>query len=134
MPGLQKNTSLQFLDLGYNTLHDLGVELLAEWLRSRPNLLGLNIAGNAMRDSSAVALGMSMPFSKIRFLDISYNEIKDEGMIFLLNSIKKPYMLRYLYFWGNRFGPKTNKVSYTKKNKHNQFWSQKDINPIKERF
>ncbi|KRT78279.1 hypothetical protein AMK59_8373 [Oryctes borbonicus] len=47
------------------------------------------------------ALSFHMPFSKLRLLDISHNKIGDDGMIDILNSLKKPYSLRLFYIWGN---------------------------------
>lgn len=41
------------LDLGYNRMGDMGIELLALWLRTRPPLLGLNVAGNGIKDTGA---------------------------------------------------------------------------------
>jgi Ran GTPase-activating protein (RanGAP) involved in mRNA processing and transport len=108
--GLKQNTSLRFLDLGYNNICCVGVEFLADWLKLRPDLLGLNIAGNNVKDHGAVALSFGMPFSKLRYLDISYNHIGNEGIIAILNSIKKPYILRYFLLWGNHFTHPANKA------------------------
>lgn len=108
--GLKQNTSLRFLDLGYNNICCVGLEFLSEWLKTRPGLLGLCIAGNNIKNHGAIALSFGMPFSKLRYLDISYNKITDEGIIAILHSIKKPYMLRYFLIWGNLFGHRTNKI------------------------
>lgn len=57
------------------------------------------------------ALSFTLPFTKIRLLDISYNRIKATGIQDLLNTIKKPYMLRFLSMWGNELNDVTNRVS-----------------------
>ncbi|XP_044267601.1 leucine-rich repeat-containing protein 34-like isoform X1 [Tribolium madens] len=108
--GLKLNTSLKFLDIGYNNICCVGVEFLSEWLKTRPPLLGLCIAGNNIKNHGGVALSFGMPFSKLRYLDISYNYIGNEGIIAILNSIKKPYMLRYFLLWGNSFSHPANKI------------------------
>lgn len=51
--GLNRNKTLRFLDMGYNNIGDYGLEILAEYLKTRPNLLALNIAGNAITDIGA---------------------------------------------------------------------------------
>ena len=83
---------------------------MSDWLKTRPDLLGLNIAGNNVKDYGGVALSFGMPFSKLRYLDISYNHIGNEGIIAILNTIKKPYMLRYFMLWGNNFNHPANEV------------------------
>lgn len=108
--GLKQNRSLRFLDIGYNNICCVGVEFLSDWLKTRPDLLGLNIAGNNVKDYGGVALSFGMPFSKLRYLDISYNHIGNEGIIAILNTIKKPYMLRYFMLWGNNFNHPANEV------------------------
>lgn len=39
--------------MAYNHIGDYGLEILAEYLKTRPELLGLNIAGNAITDIGA---------------------------------------------------------------------------------
>lgn len=113
------------LDLGYNKVGDHGIEEIAKWLRTRPNLIGLNVSGNAIGNTGARlfsisclsasllslilfrALSFHMPFSKIRLLDISHNKIGDDGIIDILNSLKKPYALKLFYIWGNDIKQKT---------------------------
>lgn len=54
-----------------------------------------------------------MPYSKIRLLDISDNKIKDKGLMYIFHTLKKPYVMQLLYFWGNSFDSRTNKVETT---------------------
>lgn len=100
--GLRKNTTLLFLDLGFNRIGDYGIELLARYLAEGPQLLLLNVAGNDINDTGARALSFGMPFSKLRALDIGRNNLTDSGVIDILNTIKKPFFLRFLNIWGNK--------------------------------
>ncbi|GJQ84961.1 hypothetical protein Trydic_g562 [Trypoxylus dichotomus] len=105
--GLKCNETLLLLDLGYNRIGDHGLEAIAKWLRTRPNLLGLNVSGNGIGNTGARALSFHMPFSKLRLLDVSHNKIGDDGMIDILNSLKKPYSLRLFYIWDNFINQRT---------------------------
>ncbi|XP_056629845.1 leucine-rich repeat-containing protein 34-like [Diorhabda sublineata] len=105
LSGLLVNKTLQILDLGCNRIGDLGVEMIAVWLKSRPALRALNICANNIRDSGARALSMGMPFSNIRMLDISANHITDIGLTDILDTAKKYCRIRILFMWGNKFGP-----------------------------
>lgn len=100
--GLRRNNTLLYLDLGYNKIGDHGAEILADYLRECPQLLLLNIAGNGIRDLGARALSLGLPYSHIRALDISHNNINDEGIMDILSTIKKPYFMRFLNLWGNK--------------------------------
>ncbi|KAF9812497.1 hypothetical protein SFRURICE_018985, partial [Spodoptera frugiperda] len=100
--GLRKNTTLLYLDLAFNRIGDYGAELLGQYLAEGPQLLFINIAGNGIQNTGARALSFGLPYSKIRALDISRNLITDTGIIDILNTIKKPYFLRFLNMWGNK--------------------------------
>lgn len=100
--GLQCNKTLLYLDLGYNKLGDYGAELLGKYLTGNPQLILLNIAGNSINDTGAIALSHGLPYSKIRALDVGNNKFTDEGVISLLNTLKKAYYLRFLNLWGNK--------------------------------
>lgn len=102
--GLRRNTSLLYLDLGYNSIGDYGIELLAKYLAEGPQLVLLNVAGNCINDTGARALSFGLPYSKVRALDISKNNLTDTGVLDLLNTIKKPFFLRFFNIWGNKFG------------------------------
>ncbi|CAH0404409.1 unnamed protein product [Chilo suppressalis] len=102
--GLRRNHTVLYLDLGYNRIGDYGAELLAKYLAENPQLIFLNIAGNEIKDTGARAISFGMPYSKLRALDISNNKITDRGVLDLLNTIRKPYYLRFLNIWGNKFG------------------------------
>lgn len=99
--GLRRNNTLLYLDLAYNRIGEYGAEILGQYLAEGPQLILLNIAGNDIRNTGARAISFGMPYSKIRALDISHNKILDRGILDILNSIKKPYYLRFLNIFGN---------------------------------
>lgn len=51
--GLDRNKTLRLLDIAYNHIGDYGAEVLSNYLKSSPNLLGLNMAGNGIADIGA---------------------------------------------------------------------------------
>lgn len=99
--GLRRNEALLYLDLGYNNIGEYGAELLGKYLAEKPPLIFLNVAGNGIKDTGASALSFGLPYSKIRALDIGHNKITDNGILDLLNTLKKYYYLRFLNIWGN---------------------------------
>lgn len=105
--GLRKNNTLLYLDLGFNKIGDYGIELLAKYLAEGPQLVLLNVAGNSINDLGARALSLCLPYSKIRALDISRNRLTDTGLLDILNTVKKPYFLRFFNIWGNKIGHPT---------------------------
>ncbi|GLV39755.1 Ran GTPase activating protein [Carabus blaptoides fortunei] len=108
--GFKHNKTLLMLDLGYNRIGDNGIEHIAHYLKNKSALLGLNVAGNGISNIGARALSFTMPFSRIRLLDIGYNKITDRGILDILNSIKKPIRMRVLNIWGNTMTHITNRV------------------------
>ncbi|XP_075988775.1 uncharacterized protein LOC142984820 [Anticarsia gemmatalis] len=105
--GLRRNDTLLHLDLGYNKIGDYGIELIAKFLAEKPPLIILNVAANTIHDLGARALSLGMPYSKIRSLDISANKLTDEGLLDLLNTIKKSFRMRFFNIWGNKIGHPT---------------------------
>ncbi|XP_045770887.1 leucine-rich repeat-containing protein 34-like [Maniola jurtina] len=99
--GLRRNDTLLYLDLGYNRIGEYGAQLLGKYLAEKPPLIFLNVAGNGIKDTGARALSFGLPYSKIRALDVGYNKITDDGILDLLNTLKKYYFMRFLNIWGN---------------------------------
>lgn len=108
--GLRRNDTLLYLDLGYNKIGDYGAELLGKYLSEGPQLILLNLAGNSINDTGARALSFGLPYSKIRALDMSNNRLTDRGVLDLLNTIKKPFFMRFFNIWGNKLGDVTCRV------------------------
>lgn len=107
LDGLFVNTTLEMLDLGCNTIGSFGTELIADWLRTRPTLRGLDISANNIKDSGARGLSFGLPFSKIRYLDLSNNKISDTAMADVIDTLKKYCQMRILYIWGNEIGKRS---------------------------
>ncbi|KAJ8977928.1 hypothetical protein NQ317_002902 [Molorchus minor] len=103
--GLAINKYLQVLDLGYNKMGDLGIQSIASWLKTRPVLRALIVPGNYIKEFGARALHFGLPFSRVRYLDMTDNKINDVGLTFLLDSIKKSTQMRLFFIWGNTVGP-----------------------------
>ncbi|CAH1954224.1 unnamed protein product [Acanthoscelides obtectus] len=99
--GLMCNKTLEMLNLGCNRMGDMGAELLGCWLKTRPPLRGLNVSANNIKNIGARALSYGMPYSKLRFLDISNNKIGSAGLENILDTLKKYCQMRILAIWGN---------------------------------
>ncbi|KAK5866594.1 hypothetical protein PBY51_020773 [Eleginops maclovinus] len=83
---------LRELDLGYNSIGDTGVRELVEGLRDQNcklktiRLQGCGLTGQACKDL-ALALRQSW---KLRELDLSMNEIGDDGVRYLADGLRSP--------------------------------------------
>lgn len=107
---LKRNKTLLYLDLGFNKIGEFGAELIGKYLKENQSLILLNIAGNGIKNTGARALSFGLPFSKIRALDLGKNKLTDEGILDVLNTIKKSYYLRFLNIWGNIIGKRSCEV------------------------
>ncbi|XP_043256279.1 leucine-rich repeat-containing protein 34-like [Colletes gigas] len=104
------NNTLHLLDLGCNNVGDHGIIYLANWLTKRPALKILILCRNIITDHGAREFSFALPFSKLLSLDISYNKITDNGMVDILNTLKKSPLLRQLRIFGNCLGHPTAKI------------------------
>lgn len=96
--GLKENDTLLYLDIGLNKIGNHGIEVLARFLKRRPTLLGLNVSANNIKDTGARALSLNMPFSRIRLLDISNNNISDDGKCGVVFKFIFIFLYEYWYF------------------------------------
>ncbi|XP_076631810.1 uncharacterized protein LOC143346957 [Colletes latitarsis] len=110
MSNAKYNNTLHLLDLGCNNVGDHGVTYLANWLTKRPALKILILCRNIITNHGARELSFALPFSKLLSLDISYNKITDNGMVDILNTLKKSPLLRQLRIFGNCLGHPTAKI------------------------
>lgn len=110
MNGMMYNTSLKLLNLACNRIGSYGMKILAKWLSEKPLLQGLDVSHNQISDHGARALSFGMCYSRLKFLNISYNRIGDDGIACILDTLKKPYQMRLFFFYGNPFGPKSLKI------------------------
>lgn len=108
--GLSRNKTLKLLDISANRIGCFGLEIISKWLMSKPPLLALDVSSNSIGNYGARALSFGMCYSKIKFLNISYNKIGDDGMACILDTLKKPYVMKIFFFYGNPFGKKTIKI------------------------
>ncbi|XP_076273168.1 uncharacterized protein LOC143204505 [Rhynchophorus ferrugineus] len=99
--GLKWHPSLSMLNLSANRIGDHGAILLSQWLKTRPPLIALNISANAVGTRGAQALALTLPFSRIRLLDLHDNKIGDQGISEIIDSLKKPCQMRMFFIWGN---------------------------------
>ncbi|XP_043502698.1 leucine-rich repeat-containing protein 34-like [Polistes fuscatus] len=106
----QYNHTLRFLDLGCNNIGDHGMHHLANWLTKTSALHGLILSKNIITDHGARIISHAMPFSKLKFLDISFNKITDDGMVNILNTLKEIDLIRSLRIFGNFLGHMTAKT------------------------
>ncbi|CAG9771068.1 unnamed protein product [Ceutorhynchus assimilis] len=105
--GLKVHINLKMLDLTANKIGDDGVLILCHWLKTRPSLMALQISANDITIVGGQALGLVLPFTRIRLLDLHNNKIQDKGLAEIFDTIKKSTQMRYLYIWGNYLGPIT---------------------------
>ena len=110
MSNAKYNGTLHLLDLGCNNIGDHGVEQLASWLSERPALKTLVLCRNIITNHGARELSYALPSSKLLSLDVSFNRIRDGGMVDILNTLKKSPLLRQLRIFGNCIGHPAAKV------------------------
>nr|XP_034185135.1 uncharacterized protein LOC117606586 isoform X2 [Osmia lignaria] len=110
MSNAKYNNTLYLLDLGNNNIGDHGVEHITSWLIKRPALKTLILCRNIITDHGARSLSFTLPFSKILVLDISYNKMTDNGIVDILNTLKKSPLLRQLRIFGNCIGHPAAKI------------------------
>ncbi|XP_076232891.1 uncharacterized protein LOC143178245 [Calliopsis andreniformis] len=110
MSNAKYNNTLHLLDLSCNNIGDHGLNHLGNWLTKRPALKILILNRNIITDHGARELSIALPFSRLLSLDISYNKITDEGMINVLNTLKKSPCIRQLKIFGNCIGHPSAKI------------------------
>ncbi|XP_076397601.1 ribonuclease inhibitor isoform X2 [Megachile rotundata] len=110
MSNAKYNNTLYLLDLGSNNIGDHGVEFITNWLVKRPVLKTLILRRNIITNHGARSLSFILPFSRILVLDISYNKITNDGMIDILNTLKKSPLLQQLKIFGNCISHPTAKI------------------------
>ncbi|RZF35037.1 hypothetical protein LSTR_LSTR009629 [Laodelphax striatellus] len=101
--GLRWMRSLEMLDLSSNLIGDEGSKYLSEYLIKKPPLKALNLSHNRIANRGADSLSRSLLYSDVKYLDLSFNQIKDGGIQFLLFSIPKyeNKRLKLLFLRGN---------------------------------
>lgn len=103
--GLQQHPGLKLLDLSGNHISDVGGGFIIKYVVESKKLQGLFLNHNRVSDGTAYSLSTMVPTSRISMLDVSYNSITDEGLLYLLDILQARTKLRIL-LWGNSIGPK----------------------------
>ncbi|KAF6200927.1 hypothetical protein GE061_005374 [Apolygus lucorum] len=101
--GLSFNRTLELLDLSSNSIGDYGAELMSEALLRGAPLKALMLSGNHIGNMGARALSFKLPGSQIKMLDLSYNRVRDSGIIDIVSTVRKPFPLLALFIFGNPF-------------------------------
>ncbi|UJR19425.1 hypothetical protein I4U23_022555 [Adineta vaga] len=88
--GLKNNSILQVLILCSVRIGDLGIQYIARALTNNNNSIKvLNVSSNGLTDKSAEDLAMMLKTNKtLVFLDLSRNELGDEGIAILANALQ----------------------------------------------
>eukprot|EP01064_Diplonema_japonicum_P015340 TRINITY_DN23056_c0_g1_i1.p1 TRINITY_DN23056_c0_g1~~TRINITY_DN23056_c0_g1_i1.p1 ORF type:complete len:754 (+),score=213.76 TRINITY_DN23056_c0_g1_i1:49-2310(+) len=115
--GLEQNQTLTELDLGSNNLGWEGCTVLGPLLNSS-NLRNINLERNDIRDKGAAVLAaaLKMPSNaaeKIELLNLSFNNIKVQGLRWLANVFKTVPVLRVLKLDGNECGEAAEELAQT---------------------
>eukprot|EP00808_Paulinella_micropora_P028888 g74561.t1 len=89
--GLQVNTTVQTLNIGYNNLGDKGAALIAEAIKVNKTLTILSLMYNGIGETGTKAIGEALrenKESKLQTLDISVNYIGPQGAAAIANMLK----------------------------------------------
>ena len=96
---LQGNRNLQVLDLGYNSFHAEGIEIIADALRNLSSLTALNINNNYFIDKFATSCIKDAILSNVnlRILDVSGNRLESCDIIMIAEGLQGLSSLTQLY-------------------------------------
>ena len=73
---------LRHIDLSYNEISDVGIEIFAKFLEKCPNIVSLNLQGNALAANSAERISAALGASEsLKYLNLQYNKIGTAGAI-----------------------------------------------------
>ena len=101
--GSCKNKSLQSVELGGNSIADEGMVDIITSLSIHPRLKHLVLRGNLLRKNGCVALATLLQCSstELQYLNISNNEINDEGIEALVPALATCSHLKELHLFTN---------------------------------
>lgn len=91
------NTHLQTLELAACSIPDSGVQHITRALRHNQTLQSLCLASNDFGNRGAHCIGATMPFSRLRCLDLSFNNFSREGFDALVQGLQMNYTVEDLF-------------------------------------
>jgi len=103
---LEQNSNVNVLKLGYNSLEDDGVEILAPLLSEHVSLESVDLGFNNVRDAGCRALVDAIPADgRAWTLYLAGNLIGEDGAGAIADMIRRRCCVRKLNLTGNRLGP-----------------------------
>ena len=84
---LQKNLFLEKLDLSSNSLRNEGMKYLVNGLKNNSSLQVLILSNNEITEKGILYMESKLDLCKLKYLDLSYNSIANNGLISLGNCL-----------------------------------------------
>jgi len=100
---LRDLTDLEVLDLNDNSLKESGAQVLVEILPSFPRLRHLDVGDCSLEEDGAlfVVKHLDQVSNHLEYLNLSYNELNDEGVEILIEALKNKPALKKLELNGS---------------------------------
>ncbi|XP_076097530.1 uncharacterized protein LOC143067838 isoform X1 [Mytilus galloprovincialis] len=101
---LKENDTITSVDISENALGSYGAELLSRLLEDNANIITVNISGNGFNEYDACFFGtiLSNYKSGLKTLDLSHNQLSDQGGIILGKALASNETLQVLNLsWNN---------------------------------
>lgn len=102
--------NLVYLDLGSNRIGPNGTKILFEILKSCKKLIYLNISKNNIGSFGGEAISTLLPYTNLRYLNISSNGISADSINKILYSMTKIFPFRKFFISENEFDWETVKI------------------------
>lgn len=99
--------NLEYLDLSSNRIGPNGTKILFEVLKKCKKLIYLNISKNMIGSFGGEVISTLLPYTNLRFLNISSNEISAESVNKILYSITKIFPFKKFFISKNYFNSET---------------------------
>ncbi|VDD83426.1 unnamed protein product [Mesocestoides corti] len=105
---LERNKTIQVLDVSANRISSDGAIAFARALRNRCSLTVLDLSFNRIQNEGAIALAevLKKHNDRLIVLALASNEIHEKGLCALADALLDNDHLRYIYLWGNDISDK----------------------------